>query len=445
VIGDANSYEQLVPQAGSQPGAQSVPPQRASPDRAEAVAAGGRPPAAPESRRRELIAAIEAERDSKVIAYLLSDRRGAQAQIGEDAVRPMYDHLRALGRAKRIDLYLYSLGGATDVPWRIVTMIREFAEDFSVLIPYKAMSAATMVALGADEIVMGRKAELGPIDPSLSIERAGEGETAVQEQISVEDVMSYIGFLREKAGLTDQTALVGLVSALAQKVDPRLLGQINRMHSHIRIVARRLLSARSKQQAVDEQRIQRIVEVLAERTYQHGHAIGRHEAEEMGLNVMSPSAPLDGLMWELYEAYEEHCRLRYPVDPRTFIPPDADEKTDRVIMACIESVALAHHFSADLVIKNKRQIPPQVALNLNLNLQMPPNIQPEQLPAQAQGILQQMAQLLQQQAEAALRGELRRQMPVVGFEGWTQDAAWRPVDGLAGYAPRCSTKAPAKK
>lgn len=105
-------------------------------------------------KRQELIREIEAQRESRVITYVLSDRRGAQAQIAEDVVRPMYDHLRAIGKTKRVDLFLHSLGGHTEVPWRIVTMIREMAEEFFVLIPYKAHSAATMIALGADGIVM---------------------------------------------------------------------------------------------------------------------------------------------------------------------------------------------------------------------------------------------------------------------------------------------------
>src|SRR6266540_5845499 len=88
-------------------------------------------------KRLELIAAIEKERKSKVLTYFLSDRRGAAAQIAEDAVRPMYDHLRAMGKSAKIDLFLYSVGGLTDVPWRVVSMIREFTRSFSVLIPYK--------------------------------------------------------------------------------------------------------------------------------------------------------------------------------------------------------------------------------------------------------------------------------------------------------------------
>jgi ClpP class serine protease len=375
--------------------------------------------------RRDLIKEIEAERKTKVITYVLSDRQGGAAQIAEDAVRPMFDHLRGIGKTEKIDLFLYSVGGLTDVPWRIVTMIREFAEEFAVLIPYKAMSAATMISLGADEVVMGRKGELGPIDPQMSIQRGGDGGTAVQQQIAVEDIISYVRFLREKAGLSDQAALTGPISALAGKVDPWILGSINRAHSHIRDVARKLLTARSKQRHPDEQRIQVIVETLAERTYQHGHAIGRREAKEIGLNIIVPSDKLEDLIWQLYEQYETFCKIREPIEPRTFVPQGQDEHSEALVMGAIESVNLSHEFSATMRGRNKRQMPPQVSLNMNLNLQLPPNVQPQQLPAAAQQVIQQMMQQLQAQIPGLVQQQLQNQMPKVGFEGWTEAGRWR--------------------
>lgn len=130
--------------------------------------------------RLKLIQKIEEKRKSKLIVYFVGDREGVQAQIGEDAVRPLYDHLLNIGKAKekidQIDLFIYSRGGRVEVPWRIVSAIREFTKTFNVLIPYKAHSATTMVALGADNIYMSRKGELGPIDPSLTIARIIEGQ-----------------------------------------------------------------------------------------------------------------------------------------------------------------------------------------------------------------------------------------------------------------------------
>jgi len=111
--------------------------------------------------RLELFKKIQEYRNSKLLVYFTGDRRPFPSQIAEDAVLPLYKHLFALKRRRpktdRIDLFLYTRGGDVSVPWRIVTMIREFCNDFSILIPYKAHSGGTMIAMGADRIVMGKK------------------------------------------------------------------------------------------------------------------------------------------------------------------------------------------------------------------------------------------------------------------------------------------------
>ena len=48
----------------------------------------------------------------------------------------------------------------------------------------------TLLSLGADTILMSKKAELGPIDPSLVRETINESAQPPQE-ISVEDVNSF--------------------------------------------------------------------------------------------------------------------------------------------------------------------------------------------------------------------------------------------------------------
>ena len=46
--------------------------------------------------------------------------------------------------------------------WKLVTKIRQFCDNFAVIIPWKAYSAGTMICLGADEIVMSPMSELWP-------------------------------------------------------------------------------------------------------------------------------------------------------------------------------------------------------------------------------------------------------------------------------------------
>jgi hypothetical protein len=150
--------------------------------------------------------------------------------------------------------------------------------------------------------------------------------------------------------------------------------------------------------------------------------------QEIGLNVVRPDERVESLMWDLLEAYEELHHMREPVDLRALIPPGQDEYTEHLIMGAIESVALAHHFEADLRVRHRRQVPAQLSVNLNLNLQLPPNVQPQQLPAALQQVIQQLLQQLQQQAQSLIQQEINKQMPVVGLEGWIQAGSWKKVD-----------------
>lgn len=131
--------------------------------------------------RKEIIKQIQIAGNSKVIVYFTGDRQLASARIAEDAVRPLYEHLLSIGKNERIEMFLYSRGGDVSVPWRIVSMFREFCNELSIIVPYKAHSAATLLSLGADKIIMGKKAELSPIDPTLVKMMVGETAGPPQE------------------------------------------------------------------------------------------------------------------------------------------------------------------------------------------------------------------------------------------------------------------------
>lgn len=109
-----------------------------------------------------LIQALEQARGHRVIVYWLTDI----AKVSEAVVPSLYDQLSAIEHQDTIDLLLFTRGGDTEAPWRIVTLMREFCDKFAVLVPYRAHSAGTLIAMGADEIVMTPMGVLSPIDPS---------------------------------------------------------------------------------------------------------------------------------------------------------------------------------------------------------------------------------------------------------------------------------------
>ena len=379
--------------------------------------------------RKKLIATIEQLRGSRVISYVTGDRQPAPAQISDDAIRQIYEHLREIGRVQKLDLFIYSRGGAIDVPWRIASAFREASEEWNILVPYRANSAATLLALGADSIVMGRHGELGPIDPIMDIRRfvvqpGGQG-TFVQENINVEDVMSYVKFVTERAGLSDQTALAQALAKLLDKIDAVTLGSAYRTHSHIRDVARRMLLSRKTPPT--EQTMDTIIETLAERVYAHGHAISLKDAKEMGLPAGPAEPNLDEKMWDLLKQYEADLKLLRPIDPKAAIA-DCDVYTEEnEVIAVIESTAAAHEFTGTIEIRAKRQAPSTLNVNLNLTAQLPPDLKGKQVQA-LQQMMQKLQQTLLQEAQKAVAEALKTQAPLIAPEAGFRGAAWKRSD-----------------
>ena len=126
------------------------------------------PPVDPRSQRKELITKLREARGSDlVITYVTSTRPALEAAMALDAVRCFHDHLPEKP-VKQLDLVIHSNGGDGVVPWRLMTLLHEYAEKVDVLVPHRAFSAATLAALGAHQITMHPMGMLGPIDASVN-------------------------------------------------------------------------------------------------------------------------------------------------------------------------------------------------------------------------------------------------------------------------------------
>lgn len=239
-----------------------------------------------------------------------------------DAIRKVYDHLEAVAVPKKklaVDLFIHSNGGDGTVPWRLVTLIKEYAVKFSVLVPYKAFSAATLTALGADKVVMHPMGMLGPTDPTVANPFNPPDPNAPGQKIgiSVEDVTAFISLIKEDAGIQHEDELVLAFNKLAENVHPLALGNVKRSLSQSRMMARKLLSLHMDKRSEEQHKINEIVDSLTSKLFYHGHPINRAEAkEEVGLKTIEhPSASLEKLMWSLYLDYEAEIKMEEPFDP----------------------------------------------------------------------------------------------------------------------------------
>lgn len=377
-------------------------------------------------QRLDLISRISTFSGAQVLVYFTADSPVMGAQIAEDALRPMFDHLRSMGAQKRLALYLYSRGGAMEAPWKMVTMLREFSENMHVIVPYKAHSAATMIAIGADKIHMTRKGELGPIDPAFPAIPSQEGPAPKLPELGVEDVAAYLTFIRDRAKLSDQSAIVRAVEALAKNLTPPLLGRLERVYSHIRLVARNLLSLHKP--PLEDRQISAVTEALTEKLYVHGHGIGRREAKNIGLDVEFLDGEAESAVWSLYELYEEVFRLRESMDPEGYFPQDSDSfEWPDTPFACVESVNHLHAYVGKVRAQRIRRVPPNPTINVNLGLNLPANIQPQQIPVAVQHAIQQLLQQAVQQINLLVAQELQKQSPVLGISANVVGGVWKKL------------------
>ena len=316
-------------------------------------------------KRLPLLEELAKVRKSAVLAYVTVGRKNLGTVVGSDVIRVFHDHLSAMGKQKKIDLLLITRGGNALVPLRLNSLLREFADEVAVMVPYMAHSAGTLICLGADEIVMGAMGELGPVDPSVSNQfnpvRSSEdfpdGKSPIPRprlNISVEDVTSYLRLASEEAGL-DEAGMNAAFSSLTKEIHPLALGNVMRQHTLIRHLVRRLLFLHMDEET-DKKRVESIVETLTEKLYAHDYLITRNEAEHMGLKVAKPSDKVEECIWSLFKLYEGFLNIDKEIDLAsvgaelpTYICTDA---------GLIESVALcdAYSYKGSISRKNATEI-----------------------------------------------------------------------------------------
>lgn len=123
--------------------------------------------------RKPLIQNLQKLLGAKVISYIASPMHPLNGIMSQDIIF-FEDLLRSTDGAQEGYLIINSPGGDGNVAEKMITMCRQrFTKSFKVIVPNFAKSAATMIALGSDKILMGYLAELGPIDPQLGNPIAG--------------------------------------------------------------------------------------------------------------------------------------------------------------------------------------------------------------------------------------------------------------------------------
>lgn len=290
--------------------------------------------------RKQLFATIETSRKSKVISYVTGDRRGLETQISNEVIDLFVEHLDSIQATKKISLLLYTNGGNTSTAWRLVNLLQIFCDELEVIIISKALSAGTLISLGANKIVMTKQAALGPIDPSLNHvlnpippQLAHAGPVPV----SVEAVKGYLDAAVD-FGISGEAQKAQVLIDLANKVHPLVLGQIFRSSSQIRFLAKKLLGG----QVSDSSKADKIIDFLCAESGSHDYTINRREAKNLGLNIENPTEAFYSTLKAVHTSYIKELQLLEPYNANNALGAN-DSLTYSFPRAIIESESLGCH------------------------------------------------------------------------------------------------------
>jgi hypothetical protein len=236
--------------------------------------------------------------------------------MASDAVPELLDQLSALpADAKAVDLLVVSQGGDPTVAWRAMSLLRERFDDVAVLVPQAAYSAATLLALGANEIVMHPHGNLGPVDPQIAVKRKPPGsEQEVEMRLGYEELMGFLQFVREEAGLSDQQHISKLFEFFCQEVGAVPVGIAARGSLLSITMGEKLLRMHMTAEA-DVPKARGIAEALNKKFFHHGYPVSRSEAKEIGLKIAAANPAVEEAMWRIWLDMEEELKTRVPFNP----------------------------------------------------------------------------------------------------------------------------------
>jgi ClpP class serine protease len=124
--------------------------------------------------RRKYMRALSERTGRAVIVYAtawLENKEGLNDEVLQIGLGDVQGFMEAVSNVeeRELDLFLHSPGGSAEAADSIIQYLRTRFDHIRIVVPVAAMSAATMMALGADEILMGAHSQLGPIDPQFTV------------------------------------------------------------------------------------------------------------------------------------------------------------------------------------------------------------------------------------------------------------------------------------
>lgn len=238
---------------------------------------------------RIIIKEIEELRKSKLLVVICHQSINFHTGLALNKI------LRKIKHLDHLDIFLESGGGDIDSAYKILNLFKAYADKITVIVPSYAKSAATLIALGADELIICKAGELGPLDPQV---RDPQTNSFVPAH-SIKETMSFIEEVHDpivKLSLTDKipALLVGAYRASGKSCKQYL----------DEILTKKEIENKDK-----------MIETFTERFLSHGYPMHRDFLIQNHVRVLDHDDKLEDKIYDLHEKYTDYYKKLYSQNP----------------------------------------------------------------------------------------------------------------------------------
>lgn len=180
----------------------------------------------------------------------------------------------------------------------MVNLIRRYCNKLTALVPLECASAATMIAIGAEEIQMGPIAYLTAVDTSLTHDLSPIDRDNDRVSVSLDEVKRVINLWLKHDGAA---ASMNPYHALFEHIHPLVIGAVDRADSLSMMLCEEILSHHIHSPAKRTE----IALTLNSKYPSHAYPILIDEAKKIGLNTIPMDHDTASLLLELNHIYDE--------------------------------------------------------------------------------------------------------------------------------------------
>ncbi len=240
-----------------------------------------------------LLEEIQSNLDGTLICYWNSSNGSV---CGNDSLA-IYEALKDKPKKNKIYFFIKSNGGSGIAALKIISVLRQYCRKLIALVPLNCASAATMLALGADEIHMGPLSYLTPVDTSIRHDLSPVDVDNDQVSVSMDELNRVL-----KLWNNHQTGnLESPYKNLYSYIHPLVFGAVDRASSLSLKLCQELLGYHMK----DKEKIEKISTVLNFEYPAHSYPILAGKAREIGLPIKTMKPAISEKLLELNLKYSE--------------------------------------------------------------------------------------------------------------------------------------------